>query len=250
MTNATATEKSTSTAAPVLEVAGLRVQFGGNIAVDSFDLAIRPRDRVGLIGPNGAGKSTCVNAITGFVRSKGKVILGGTDIGALSATRRARSGLVRTWQNLELFGTMTVVENIQFGAALGGRSSQRHRQDTDRILELLGIDYLRRKRVADLAYGSRKVVELGRALAASPRVLLLDEPMAGLDTNEKGTFVEALKNVFDHTEAAVVLIEHDMFAVDALTERVEVLDAGKVIASGPFRDVAKQQIVIDAYLGA
>ncbi|TAM66238.1 MAG: ABC transporter ATP-binding protein [Microbacteriaceae bacterium] len=234
----------------VLEVSGLRVQFGGNIAVDSFDLKISPKERVGLIGPNGAGKSTCVNAITGYIKSDGKIVLGGIDIGSLSATKRARNGLVRSWQNLELFATMTVEENIHFGAELASKSRHAQADVTRRVLDLLGLQYLRHRTVGDLAYGSRKVVELGRALAASPRVLLLDEPMAGLDTNEKGTFIDVLKEVFDQTDAAVLLIEHDMFAVEALTERVQVLDAGKLIASGPFQEVAKQQIVIDAYLGA
>jgi branched-chain amino acid transport system ATP-binding protein len=252
MTTTTTTEARAEAraAGPVLDVSQLRVTFGGNVAVDSFDFNIRARERVGLIGPNGAGKSTCVNAITGYVKSKGQVTLGGSDVRSLSAYRRARHGIVRTWQNLELFSTMTVEENVAFGASLadGGRAA--HREATDRTLDLLGLDAVRRRVVSDLAYGSRKVVELGRALASSPRVLLLDEPMAGLDTNEKATFVRVLDDVFNRTDSAVLLIEHDMFAVEALTERVYVLDAGRLIASGPFREVAQQQHVIDAYLGA
>lgn len=238
---------------PVLDVRGLKVQFGGNVALDTFDLRLWPKDRVGLIGPNGAGKSTCVNAITGYVKSTGDIHLGGANLASTPACKRARAGLVRTFQNLELFLSMTVEENIWFGAGLGSGAqvSKTGRRDAlANILSILDLERDRKRPVSELAYGTRKVVELGRALVSSPRVLLLDEPMAGLDTSEKAQFVDVLRDVFDKSDSAILLIEHDMFAVEALTESVYVLDAGRLIASGPFQEVSCQQNVIDAYLGA
>jgi branched-chain amino acid transport system ATP-binding protein len=234
---------------PVLEVDGLTVRFGGNTAVDGFSLTLRQRERVGLIGPNGAGKSTCVNAITGYVRSQGSVVVDGVSLQGASPQRRSRAGMVRTFQNLELFLSMTVAENVAFGAD-GSRTGSEQRADLRRTLELLHLDGLHDRPVSSLAYGTRKLVELGRALVGSPRLLLLDEPMAGLDTGEKAEFVEVLDGIFAELESAVLLIEHDMFAVEQLTETVYVLDAGSLIASGPFHEVARQQAVIDAYLGA
>ncbi|WP_051423078.1 ABC transporter ATP-binding protein [Arthrobacter sp. MA-N2] len=238
---------------PVLDVRGLKVQFGGNIALDTFDLQLWPKDRVGLIGPNGAGKSTCVNAITGYVKSSGDIRLGGVNLASAAPHKRSRAGLVRTFQNLELFLSMTVEENIWFGAGLGSDTpvSTTHRREAlGNILSILGLERDRKRPVSELAYGTRKVVELGRALVGSPRVLLLDEPMAGLDTSEKAQFVGVLRDAFDKTDSAILLIEHDMFAVEALTDTVCVLDAGRLIASGSFLEVSRQQTVIDAYLGA
>lgn len=237
---------------PVLEVRHLSVRFGGNVAVDNLDLTLRRSERVGLIGPNGAGKSTCVNAVSGYTRCAGEVRLDGDSLRGTAPFRRARRGLVRTFQHLELFDSMSVSDNVTFGAGLAGSlSSKRSRHArVDEVLELLDLSRHRDQPVSRLAYGTRKVVELARALVSEPKVLLLDEPMAGLDTAEKTHFVNVLRGVFRELDAAVLLIEHDMFAVEELTQSVYVLNAGKLIASGPFRDIAKQQVVIDAYLGA
>jgi branched-chain amino acid transport system ATP-binding protein len=145
---------------------------------------------------------------------------------------------------------MTVRENVHFGAELSDRSRNTRRKAAADAMELLGLGALAERAVSDLSYGNRKIVELARALAADPRILLLDEPMAGLDTHEKRQFVDTLDMVFDNTECAVLLIEHDMFAVGALTHRVLVIDAGKTIASGTLQEVSAEQRVIDAYLGA
>jgi ABC-type branched-subunit amino acid transport system ATPase component len=234
---------------PVLEVTDLTVRFGGNTAVDSFSLTLMPRQRVGLIGPNGAGKSTCVNAITGYVRSYGTIRVDGETVAGSSPQRRSRAGIVRTFQNLELFLSMTVIENVTFGVDRR-QSGAEQRAAVARTIELLHLESVRHRTVSELAYGTRKLVELGRALVGTPRLLLLDEPMAGLDTGEKAEFVHVLDGIFADLDSAVLLIEHDMFAVEQLTETVYVLDAGKLIASGPFQHVAQQQAVIDAYLGA
>jgi branched-chain amino acid transport system ATP-binding protein len=245
----TTAQRSTADRTPVLEVTDLTVRFGGNTADDCFSLTLMARQRVGLIGPNGAGKSTCVNAITGYVRSQGTIRVDRETVAGSSPQRRSRAGMVRTFQNLELFLSMTVIENVAFGADRR-QSAAEQRAAVDRTIELLHLEDLRHRTVSELAYGTRKLVELGRALVGTPRLLLLDEPMAGLDTREKAEFVQVLDGIFADLDSAVLLIEHDMFAVEQLTDTVYVLDAGKLIASGPFHQVAQQQSVIDAYLGA
>lgn len=246
-------EQETLNQLPVLEVRDLTVRFGGNAALDHFELKLNAKENVGLIGPNGAGKSTCVNAITGYVKCRGEVSLGGVRIDSLPPYKRARAGLVRTFQSPELFVTMTVEENIEFGARVGiagPRISKIARKSVNRTLEILNLTEHRDKQISTLAFGTRKVVELGRAIAGVPKVLLLDEPMAGLDTSEKSHFIEVLKGVFAEIDSAILLIEHDMFAVEELTNRVYVLDGGCLIASGSFQEVTSQDIVIEAYLGA
>lgn len=246
----TATAVRTAERHPILEVRDLTVRFGGVTAVDGFTLELAAKERMGLIGPNGAGKSTCINAITGYVRSGGDVSVDGTNVSHLPPYKRSRAGMVRTFQNLELFLSMTVEENVAFGIDVRREESKRGgREAFDRTMELLRLGPVRDRTVSELAYGTRKLVELGRALVAEPKILLLDEPMAGLDTGEKSEFVEVLRGIFAGLDSAILLIEHDMFAVEQLTDHVYVLDAGKVIATGTFQDVTKKQSVIDAYLG-
>jgi ABC-type branched-subunit amino acid transport system ATPase component len=235
-----------------LSTTDLTVAFGGTKALDSFTMSVRNGERVGLIGPNGAGKSTFINAVTGNLRSAGTIHVEGRHIRGMTPHRRARLGLVRTFQHLGLFTTMTVAENIEIGrrrpgAAVADDGAESF--EVGGIAELLGLDRRLGAVVRDLPYGTRKLVELARAMASRPRVLLLDEPVAGLDTAEKAKFVKVLGNVLDQLGCATVLVEHDMFTVEALTSRVYVLSSGTQIAAGSFAEVARDPLVVSAYLG-
>ena len=236
---------------PALSTEGLTVSFGGAKALNTFTMSVNRGERVGLIGPNGAGKSTFINAVTGNIRATGTVRLGASQLHREGPHRRARMGMVRTFQHLSLFDTMTVEENIRLGSArarsgveAGGGSIE-----FDQVIELFGLEPLLKATVKDLAYGTRKVVELGRAMASSPTVLLLDEPVAGLDTSEKARFVAVLDEMISTLQCATILIEHDMPTVEALTHRVYVLSSGTEIAAGSFESVARDPQVISAYLG-
>ena len=235
-----------------LSTTDLTVAFGGTKALDSFSMSVGTGERVGLIGPNGAGKSTFINAVTGNLRCAGTIHVEGRHIRGMSPHRRARLGLVRTFQHLGLFTTMTVAENIEIGrrrpgAAIGGDGAKAF--DVAGIAELLGLERRLGAVVRDLPYGTRKLVELARAMASRPRVLLLDEPVAGLDTAEKARFVKVLGDVLDTLGCATVLVEHDMFTVEALTSRVYVLASGTQIVTGTFAEVAQDPLVVSAYLG-
>jgi ABC-type branched-subunit amino acid transport system ATPase component len=236
-----------------LATAGLTVSFGGTRALKEFTMSVRTGERVGLIGPNGAGKSTFINAVTGYTRSSGTIRFGGRQLRGMSPHRRAGLGLVRTFQNLSLFGTMTVAENISLGLGRAGKripAKPENNADFNEVVALLGLERVVRTSVRDLPYGTRKLVELARAMVSRPEVLLLDEPVAGLDTSEKARFVKSLRGALDALECSTVLVEHDMFTVEALTHRVYVLSSGAEIAEGPFSEVARDQEVITAYLGA
>lgn len=244
---------STSHGSEALVATDLTVSFGGTKALDSFCMSVSRGERVGLIGPNGAGKSTFINAVTGNAKSTGTVHLGGQLLRRAAPHRVARMGLVRTYQHLSLFDTMTVRDNIMLGAKRKGpgRDGQGGPAlDFDGVVELLNLQSVVGATVRDLPYGTRKLVELARAMVARPEVLLLDEPVAGLDTAEKARFVAVLKGALDALGCATVLVEHDMPTVQALTDRVHVLSSGCEIASGPFADVARDPVVITAYLGA
>jgi branched-chain amino acid transport system ATP-binding protein len=236
-----------------LATQGLTVSFGGTHALSDFAMSVRAGERVGLIGPNGAGKSTFINAVTGYTRCSGSVELGGRPLHRMAPHRRARLGLVRTFQNLSLFGTMTVVENIDLGMDRVGQHGSRRTETKEalaEVVELLGLGRVATALVSDLPYGTRKLVELARAMVSRPEVLLLDEPVAGLDTAEKAQFVKSLDGALEAINCATVLVEHDMFTVEALTHRVYVLSSGKEIAHGPFSEIVRDPGVITAYLGA
>lgn len=235
-----------------LSTTDLTVSFGGTKALNGFSMSVNKAERVGLIGPNGAGKSTFINAVTGNIRATGTVCLGGAVLRHEGPHRRSRRGMVRTFQHLSLFDTMTVAENIRLGGARQRHLAARQRDadvDFDRVVDLLGLSSSLRVTVRDLPYGTRKLVELGRAMASRPEVLLLDEPVAGLDTGEKARFVSVLDEMLTALHCATVLVEHDMFTVEALTDRVYVLSSGTQIAAGPFESVARDPQVISAYLG-
>jgi branched-chain amino acid transport system ATP-binding protein len=240
----------------LLELVGVSKTFGGVTAMRDVSLRIEAGQRVGLIGPNGAGKSTLVDTIAGGLKpSNGHVLFEGASIRRLSAQERFRRGVSRTFQNLELFLSMTVLENVivavegtaPVGASLRASHSRNARRKAMEVLELLRIDQYADVPAGELPYGVRKLVELGRAFVTRPKLLLLDEPVAGLsDTDE---FLGVLGDGLDELGCAVLLVEHDMPTVQRLTEFVYVLETGKLIASGTYAEVSKDPHVIEAYLG-
>jgi branched-chain amino acid transport system ATP-binding protein len=233
---------------PSLAVEDVAVTFGGNRVLDRVSLAAEPGQVTGLIGPNGAGKSTLFDVVCGLCRpSSGRVFLGGRDVTRLGPTRRARHGLARTFQRLELFGRLSVRDNLLVAAELGAR-----RRCAAVVVGDI-IDRLHLSEVADtpsdaLSTGVSRLVEVGRAMAVRPSVLLLDEPAAGQDADETERFAGLLRSLAaDGT--AVVLVEHDVGLVMGVCQQVYVLDLGKIIAFGPPGVIRDDEAVLAAYLG-
>ncbi|WP_375387576.1 ABC transporter ATP-binding protein [uncultured Amnibacterium sp.] len=242
----------------VLHTQGLSVRYGGVKALTDCDVSVEEGTLVGLIGPNGAGKTTFIDAVTGFTRSTGSVVLDGTDISRLSPHRRARAGFARTWQAAELFDELTVRENVGIGARSGGfrsavaeiaRGHASLPDEVDETLELLGLADLADAMPDTLTHGQRKVVGVGRALAGRPRVVLLDEPAAGLDSTESAELGERLRGLVDRG-TALLLVDHDMGLVLSMCDVVVVLEFGKVISSGSPEEIRNDARVIEAYLGS
>jgi branched-chain amino acid transport system ATP-binding protein len=215
------------------------VSFGGVHALVDVDLEVAEGKLVGLIGPNGAGKTTFIDAITGFVRARGRVELDGRDLSRLAPHERARSGLARTWQATELFDDLTVGENV----AVAARSPD----DAERALA--GLEALADKLPEQISQGERKLVGVARALAAAPRVVCLDEPAAGLDANESDQLGRSLRQVVDGG-TGMLLVDHDMSLVLSVCDWIVVLEFGKVIATGTPDDVRRDRRVVEAYLGS
>jgi branched-chain amino acid transport system ATP-binding protein len=231
-----------------LEVTDVSVRFGGLYALEKVHLSADAGTITGLIGPNGAGKTTLFNVICGLQQPLGgRVRIGGTDVTKLAPFKRARKGLARTFQRLEPFGLLTVRENVRLAADIAGRS--RPDAVADELLEQLGITALGPLRADRLPTGQARVVELARALATEPMVLLLDEPASGQDERETATFRDVLRDVAAGG-VAVVLVEHDIQLVMDVCAHVHVLDLGKVLASGSPGDVQRDDAVLAAYLGA
>jgi ABC-type branched-subunit amino acid transport system ATPase component len=240
---------------------GITVRFGGLVAVHDVSVAVDRGELVGIIGPNGAGKTTLFGAIAGAVPpQEGRIRLGGRDVTRWPSHRRARAGLGRTFQRLEVFGSMTVRENLAYAteaAALGAsplRLLQRRRHQrpevVDELLERLGLRDVAGAAAGDLPPGLARVVELGRALAGGPDLLLLDEPSSGLDVAETAELAGHIVDAVRDRGIGVVLIEHDMTTVMSICERLYVLDFGACIAQGPTAEVARMATVREAYLGA
>jgi branched-chain amino acid transport system ATP-binding protein len=236
----------------VLEVEGVRVEFGGVVAVDDVSMSAEAGTITGVIGPNGAGKTTLFDVIAGLRRPReGKVFLKGKDITTVSPIHRARRGIGRTFQRLEVFGSLSVRENIRVGVELHRGWSDSHENildRTDEVLEQVGLVDVRNVQADQLSTGSSRMMELGRALAICPTVLLLDEPGSGLDNLEVGALAELIASIAD-TGMAVVLVEHDVDLVMRMCSKIWVLESGRVIASGTADDVRTNQAVVDAYLG-
>jgi branched-chain amino acid transport system ATP-binding protein len=238
---------------PLLEVHGVTVRFGGNVALINVDLEARSGQVTGLIGPNGAGKTTLFNVICGLQRpDAGIVRIDGRGVTRLLPYKRARSGLARTFQRLELFTLLDVRSNIRVAADI----ERRHRGDktldpnrvADEIIERVGLQAVAEARVDQLPTGQARLVEVGRALASRPRVLLLDEPASGQDESETEAFARLLRDLADDG-LAVVLVEHDVRLVLDVSDEVCVLDFGQVLAVGPPEEIQRNEAVIAAYLG-
>ncbi|MFJ1456317.1 ABC transporter ATP-binding protein [Nocardia wallacei] len=232
----------------LLEVDDVTVVFGGNRALDGAGLRAERGAVTGLIGPNGAGKSTLFDVICGLRKpTTGRVAIGGTDVTRLGPSRRSRHGLARTFQRLELFGRLTVRDNLLVAAELGRHRRQAAGTVTE-IIERLGLQEVADTSADDLPTGTARLVEVGRAIAARPSLILLDEPAAGQDHTETERFGELLRSLADDG-AAVLLVEHDMGLVMNVCDEVFVLDLGKVIASGPPAVIREDEVVLAAYLG-
>jgi branched-chain amino acid transport system ATP-binding protein len=243
-----------------LEADHVTVRFGGLVAVDDVSVRADLGEVIGIIGPNGAGKTTLFGAIAGTLRPQsGTVRLRGRDISGWPSHKRARFGLGRTFQRLEVFGSMTVRENLAYATeagALGTRPPRllqrsRHRQldVVESSLDELGLRAVAEERAADLPPGLARLMELGRALCAQPSMLLLDEPSSGLDRTETAALAAHVVEAARTRDLGVVLIEHVMTTVLSICERLYVLDFGACIAEGPTADVARRAEVRDAYLG-
>jgi branched-chain amino acid transport system ATP-binding protein len=235
----------------LLEVRDVTVRFGGHVAVDELRLGVEAGRITGLIGPNGAGKTTLFNVITGLqAPTGGHVVLDGRDISGLRPYERARLGLARTFQRLELFGSLTVRENIQMAASVHRRHGRGIAPwPVDRIIDELGLGVVADVRADSLPTGQGRLVELGRALAIAPRLLLLDEPASGQDDRETERFAALLGEIAD-AGVAVLLVEHDMALVMGVCAHVHVLDFGRLLASGTPAEIRDDPGVQAAYLGA
>jgi branched-chain amino acid transport system ATP-binding protein len=232
-----------------LEVRQVTVRFGGNIALDGVDFEAHAGCVTGLIGPNGAGKTTLFNAITGLLPpARGTIRLDGTDVSRLRPSRRARLGLARTFQRLELFNLLSVRENIRVAADVRRAGGLHRDRFVQTILERVGLADVADDRIDSLSTGHARLVELGRALATQPKVLLLDEPASGQDEHETVTF-GALLGELAAEGIAVVLVEHDVHLVMNVCREIYVLDFGRVIAAGTPAEVQRDEAVVTAYLG-
>jgi ABC-type branched-subunit amino acid transport system ATPase component len=249
----------------LLQATDIAVRFGGVVALDGVSLRVPPRSIVGLVGPNGAGKTTLFGVLSGLLRpGSGTVNLAGVDVTRSSPQRRSRLGLARTFQRLELFGELTVRDHLVVAhrvrrgrdrtflrdlIGLGGRPSPGEDEAVDAILALLGLEDLADRPVALLPLGTGRLVEVGRALAGEPRVMLLDEPTSGLGSHETDQLAQTLRTVHEQRDVAIVLVEHDVELVLALADTVTVLDFGKVIAQGSPAQIRGDAGVQAAYLG-
>jgi len=235
-----------SSPATALEVQGLSVHYGGVVAVDDVSFRVAEGDIVGLIGPNGAGKTTLIDALSGFTRYRGQATLQGQSLDGLPPHRRAARGLARTFQSIDLYEDLSVEENIMVGQHLARSGGPAELMD---VLASLGLSALRDRNVGELSQGQRQLVSIARALAGEPKVLLLDEPAAGLDSSESEWLADRLRVVRD-SGVTILLIDHDMSLVLGLCDRLHVLNFGSMIASGTPDHIRVDPAVVDAYLGA
>ncbi len=251
---------------PLLEVEGITLRFGGVTALSGVSFTVEPGELFAIIGPNGAGKTSIFNCLNGVYRpAEGRIALAGQSLMGVGATQTAKLGIARTFQNLGLFSHLTVLENILLGrhhlmttgflagAIWWGRARREElaqRRHCEDIIELLELEPYRFSPVSLLPYGVRKRVEVARAVAMDPRLLLLDEPAAGMNLEESEDMARYIREINEELQVAMILVEHDMHMVMDLAHRVMAMDFGKVLAIGLPDEVRTNPAVIEAYLGA
>lgn len=252
-------------ASVLLHVEGLTKHFGGVSALVDYGIDIEPGELIGLIGPNGAGKTTVFNLLSGVLKpSGGQIVFNGRDITGLRPDQNAASGIARTFQNIRLFNDLTVAENIKvaFHMHLGAgfwrtlfstpgfrRSEQVMEQKAEEFLELLDLQDVRNELAQNLAYGVQRRVEIARAMATAPRLLLLDEPAAGMNANETQELMRIIQDIHQRYSLTIFLVEHDMKLVMALCQRIQVIDRGRTLIVGAPQEIRSHPEVINAYLG-
>jgi branched-chain amino acid transport system ATP-binding protein len=250
-----------TTADPLLDVKGLRVTYGGVVAVSGVDLQIPQGEVFGLIGPNGAGKTSMIDALTGYTpAASGSITFDGREITRTRPHRRARMRLTRTFQSVELFDDLTVEENLLVASERAGvrhalrdmflPAREPDRRPVDWAISICGLERVAGRYPREISHGQRKLVGVGRALAQEPRLVLLDEPAAGLDTEESLELGRRLRSLPDEHGVTVLLIDHDMGLVLSVCDRVLVLDFGQAIAQGTPEEIRKNSRVLEAYLGS
>jgi branched-chain amino acid transport system ATP-binding protein len=251
---------------PRLDLRGVTVKFGGIIALDDVSVTVRPGEVLGLIGPNGAGKTTLFDVIAGVrIPDRGSVWLEGSDVTRAAATTRARKGMRRTFQRVQTFGWLTVEDNVlaavEWRGGSGGfladlvswrgrrKLEQARRARVEGVLVRCGLGDVSQRLASSLPIGTARMVELARAIVDGPTVLLLDEPASGLDDQEMNRLAQQILNVRDSTGCSIVLVEHNAAFVMGLSDRIVVLDQGRVLAEGRPEEIQQNQAVRDAYLG-